>query len=372
MCKCTKTSLSFTKNTGLKKNEDVVLKVWHLCHDRKRQLPDPPNMSTSPLVSIVIPVFNGANYMRQAIDSALAQTYPQVEVLVVNDGSTDNGETERIAGSYGERIRYFAKENGGVASALNRGLREMRGSYFAWLSHDDAFLPEKTSRQVGFLRANRAFAACYTDYLQVDPGGAVIRRVAVPWRPREKALKALFARQYINGSTVMVQRECFDRVGIFDEKLRYTQDMEMWFRLLQHYEFGRVPWPLARQRVHPEQGSRDARPHQRESRELLERLFADLGGKGLLDKMGEPACGAEQLARRHVWFGLAVSRGRGWYDLGSAHLEKALALWPSWRNPARFYSPLSKLTPLLHRLQKTRVHVVHWLMKRVRALPPKH
>ena len=78
-----------------------------------------------PLVSIVIPVYNGANYMREAIDSALAQTYKNIEVIVVNDGSTDN--TDEIAKSYGDKIRYFKKENGGVATALNLGIREMRG-----------------------------------------------------------------------------------------------------------------------------------------------------------------------------------------------------------------------------------------------------
>ena len=82
-----------------------------------------------PLVSIVIPVYNGSNFLRDAIDSALAQTYPRVEVIVVNDGSTDGGATEAIAKSYGSRIRYFAKENGRVASAVNYGIANMNGDY---------------------------------------------------------------------------------------------------------------------------------------------------------------------------------------------------------------------------------------------------
>ena len=79
----------------------------------------------NPLVSIIIPVYNGSNFMREAIDSALAQTYPNIEILVVNDGSTDN--TREIALSYGDKIRYFEKENGGVATALNLAIREMKG-----------------------------------------------------------------------------------------------------------------------------------------------------------------------------------------------------------------------------------------------------
>src|SRR5688500_7068290 len=101
-----------------------------------------------PRVSVVIPVYNGANYLAQAIDSALAQTYPDGEVVVVDDGSTDERATERIARGYGHRIRYIRKENGGVATALNAGIEAMTGDYFSWLSHDDMYLPDKVALQV--------------------------------------------------------------------------------------------------------------------------------------------------------------------------------------------------------------------------------
>ena len=102
-------------------------------------------MKNQPLVSIIVPVYNGANYMREAIDSALEQTYENKEIIVVNDGSRDDGETERIALSYGDRIRYCHKENGGVSSALNLGISQMKGAYFSWLSHDDKYTPEKVA-----------------------------------------------------------------------------------------------------------------------------------------------------------------------------------------------------------------------------------
>ena len=101
-----------------------------------------------PLVSIIIPVYNGANYLREAIESALGQTYGNCEVLVINDGSNDHGETEREALKFGDRIRYFKKENGGVASALNFGIRKMQGEYFSWLSHDDVYSPQKIEKQL--------------------------------------------------------------------------------------------------------------------------------------------------------------------------------------------------------------------------------
>ena len=123
---------------------------------------------SNPLVSIVIPVFNGSNFLRDAIDSALAQTYPNFEILVVNDGSSDNGKTEEVALSYGDRIRYFHQPNRGVSAALNTGIREMKGEYFAWLSHDDVFLPRKLELQVRALETEGADVVVYSDYELVD------------------------------------------------------------------------------------------------------------------------------------------------------------------------------------------------------------
>ena len=116
------------------------------------------SMRNQPKVSIVIPVFNGSDFLNQAIDSALAQTYPNLEIIVVNDGSTDEGKTERIAESYGPKIRYFWKTNGRVASALNFGIQRMTGDYFSWLSHDDVYYPEKIHEQMDLFFELCAFA----------------------------------------------------------------------------------------------------------------------------------------------------------------------------------------------------------------------
>ena len=108
-------------------------------------------MTINPKVSVVIPVYNGANYLAEAIESALAQTYKNIEIIVVNDGSNDGGATERVARSYGEKIRYFEKENGGVSSALNFGIQQMTGEYFSWLSHDDTYTVDKIKNSIDFL-----------------------------------------------------------------------------------------------------------------------------------------------------------------------------------------------------------------------------
>ena len=92
-----------------------------------------------PKVSVIIPVYNGSNYLSDAINSALSQTYSNLEIIIVNDGSSDNGKTKEIALSYGNKIKYIEKENGGVSSALNTGIKNMTGEYFSWISHDDIF-----------------------------------------------------------------------------------------------------------------------------------------------------------------------------------------------------------------------------------------
>ena len=113
----------------------------------KWQNTDPDGFN--PLVSIVIPVYNGENYLEEAIESALAQTYNNIEIIVVNDGSVDN--TDAICKKYKNKIRYFKKENGGVASALNLAIEKMQGKYFSWLSHDDLYFPQKIENQINFL-----------------------------------------------------------------------------------------------------------------------------------------------------------------------------------------------------------------------------
>ena len=136
--------------------------------------------ASTPLVSIVIPVYNGARYVGQAIESALGQDYPSIEVIVVNDGSTDEGRTREAIAPYLPRVRYFEKPNGGVASALNFGIAQMRGGYLSWLSHDDLYRSDKVSRQVARMSELESEAILYTDFDIVDENGNRVSRVRVP------------------------------------------------------------------------------------------------------------------------------------------------------------------------------------------------
>lgn len=190
-----------------------------------------------PKISIVIPVYNGANYLPQAIDSALAQDYPNKEILVINDGSNDNGQTAEVARSYGDRIRYFEKENGGVATALNLGIEKMEGEYFSWLSHDDIYLPHKLSRQMRLVQKcgdPRQIVA--GGYYIVDenlkPVGLMDFHVLYPKDKLETPLFPVF-HCAVNGCTMLIHKSHFERVGVFDESLPTTQDYDLWFRMLR-------------------------------------------------------------------------------------------------------------------------------------------
>ena len=124
-------------------------------------------MSFDPKVSIIIPVYNGSNYLREAIDSALAQTYKNIEVIVVNDGSDDGGKTESIAKSYRNKIRYIYKKNAGVSTALNAGILAAEGEYISWLSHDDVYIPNKLEVQINYLRNENNPVILYSDYYRI-------------------------------------------------------------------------------------------------------------------------------------------------------------------------------------------------------------
>lgn len=232
-------------------------------------------------MSIIIPVYNGANYLSEAIDSALTQAYPNIEVLVVNDGSTDQGKTERIATSYGDKIRYFYKENGGVASALNYGIRAMTGEYFSWLSHDDIYMNNKISKaleSLAQLEDKKRVVCCA--YEVVDENRKFLYEInPVKEYGADKLEIPLFPvfRCCINGCGLLIHKSHFERVGTFNEKLLTTQDYDFWFRLLRGEQLHFIDDICFYSRSHEAQGSRQLfDKHIEECNALWIRLFKSL------------------------------------------------------------------------------------------------
>lgn len=193
----------------------------------------------TPKVSIIIPVYNGSNYLANAIECALNQTYEPLEVIVVNDGSTDDGKTEQIALSYGDRIRYFHKPNGGVSSALNHGIVNMTGLYFSWLSHDDAYSPTKVADSVALLSRHDAICSkvvAYTGGYFMDGHGdgmGSFHRYFEEGRMYSglDVVNIMTKSGTLNGCCMLIPREAFDDAGYFHESLRYSQDSLMWYQI---------------------------------------------------------------------------------------------------------------------------------------------
>lgn len=229
------------------------------------------NMDT-PKVSIIIPVYNGSNYLHDAIESALNQTYSNIEVIVVNDGSNDNNLTEKIALSYGNRIRYFYKENGGVATALNYGIEVMEGEYFSWLSHDDMYCREKIESEINYLKQSGDMKRIvYSDYKILEVDTNTMTLVELQERYNEKYLNtSIFpvVQGLIHGCTLLVHKSHFKRVGYFDVKKMTTQDYTLWFQMFEGQELIHVPKALVISRHHKMQGTRTIQCCSKERDEL--------------------------------------------------------------------------------------------------------
>ena len=193
-------------------------------------------MTKEPLVSIIIPVYNGDNFLSEAINSALNQSYKNTEIIVVNDGSTDDGKTEEIIRSYGDKVRYIRKENGGSSSALNVGIRNMNGDYFSWLSHDDVYYPDRTKRLVELLEGKdikKTVSIC--GFELIDEQGIEIfypKKFFAGNLSAEQMLDRIQKGFNINGCGICISKNIMKEVGFFDETLRYVNDTDYWYRLI--------------------------------------------------------------------------------------------------------------------------------------------
>lgn len=190
-----------------------------------------------PKVSIVIPVYNGADYLREAIDAALSQTYDNLEIIVVNDGSKDHGKTEKVALSYGNQIHYYYKENGGVSTALNYGISKMTGEYFSWLSHDDKYSETKIKDSVELLErfndTDRANLIAFTGGIYIDSESKEIKPFPVLFQELRvyhglDVIQKMLKGNTLNGCCMLIPKTAFEKCGGFDELLRYNQDALMW------------------------------------------------------------------------------------------------------------------------------------------------
>lgn len=195
----------------------------------------------NPFVSIIIPTYNRGWVIKEAIDSVLEQTYKNVELLVVDDESTDN--TTEILNAYGKDIQVLTQKNKGVSAARNRGISEAKGELIAFLDSDDLWLPKKLAVQVDFFQSNPEALICQTEEIWIRNG----KRVN-PKKKHKKYSGMIFNQCLplciVSPSAVMMRRSLLKKVGLFDEHLPACEDYDLWLRVSWQYPIYLIDTPL--------------------------------------------------------------------------------------------------------------------------------
>jgi len=233
-----------------------------------------------PTVSVIIPTYNRAHMLREAIQSVLDQTYQDWELIVVDDGSTD-GTPEAVKPYLADsRIHFLKRENSGLGSARNFGIRIAKGKYLAFLDDDDLFLPHKLEKQVAWLEAHQEVGLLYS-YIQIVDGndGKMSNPRTSPLKPGRSFIE-LFQKNFIQVATVLIRRECFERLGYFDELIDGSEDYFMWLRIAERFPIDYLPETLAIYRKHGQNKSLNL-IQQRQSRLKIIHYFQVDLAKGL-------------------------------------------------------------------------------------------
>jgi glycosyltransferase involved in cell wall biosynthesis len=276
-----------------------------------------------PRVSVVIPTYNHARWVAQAVQSVAAQRFRDLEIIVVDDGSTD--DTARIVRQTGVPLRYVHQDNRGLSGARNTGVATARGDLVGFLDADDLWLPDKLGLQVQLLDACPRAALVYADAVLFDeqarrPLGTHADRHA---HPSGRILAALLLDNPIPSPTPLVRRAALQAAGGFDETLRACEDWDMWIRLARRAEIHCIDRPLAVYRLHGDNMHGDVARMKRHQHAVLRRALADPRLPAAIRRQG-PAL----VAHRHREFGL-LHFGRGEYAAARGELARAVRHRPA-------------------------------------------
>ncbi len=241
-------------------------------------------MINKPMVSIVIPLYNGSNYVEEAIKSALAQTYENVEIVVVNDGSTDEGAGKTICDKYADKIVYFEKENGGCSSALNYGIKRAKGEFISWLSHDDLYFPEKLEKQIEKYTKHNLDK---NNTIISNPGMLIDSKGDEIFHPghkvtglysSEQAFNHFLFKACPNGCGLLIPKCIFEKCGYFDESLRFVLDWNLWLKFaLSGVDFYFDDDKLVCNRVHSMQVTvKQKELHSKEANYTVDQLLEEI------------------------------------------------------------------------------------------------
>lgn len=196
-----------------------------------------------PQVTVVIPAYNAMTYLPETVNSVFEQSFTDLELLVINDGSTDRVDSWMSTLS-NSKIRLISQENQGLSGARNTGIREAKGQYIAFLDADDLWEPTKLEKQVQCLDADVTIGVVYTWTRLIDEVGKPTGRIVASTAEGNVWQQLLEKDVISNGSSAMVRRDCFEKVGDFDRALSSAEDLDMWLRIATYYPFAVVKEPL--------------------------------------------------------------------------------------------------------------------------------
>lgn len=272
----------------------------------------------SPTISVIIPTFNIENHIKETLDCILEQTFKDIEIIVIDDGSTD--KTTAIVQSYGNKVRLITQNNAGVCIARNRGLREARGQFVCFMDHDDYWYPEKLTHQIKTFQKFPEAGVVYTHFInwrQDSNGNFPSPETIIPPDTADEVdadFSGWIYHQFLLDcwmltSTAMFRIEIFDYCGgAFDANLPYSEDWELWIRIARQYPMIKLQRASTLYRQHSQQGNRIIRPI-----DYRTKLLSDTAKKwGLSSKDGRCVkyrTFRNQLARYHANFALSHLRG---------------------------------------------------------------
>lgn len=250
------------------------------------------NAENPPLVTIVTPTYNNAEYLSETIESVLSQAYPNIEYIVINDGSTDN--TKEVLAEYTEKCTVIHQDNVGQSATLNRGWAMAKGSILGYISSDDRLKPECIAEAVEALNQFDLIVATYCDFDLIDSNGRFIRSVLTEKFDAKRLTEDLVCQP---GPGAFFRAESFKSVGGWDMNLRQTPDFEFWLRLQLEGEFYRISKNLADFRIH--KNSTSSKVVSREnSNEMVEVVKAFVGRKDVLVDSNKAVSNAHFIAAR--------------------------------------------------------------------------
>jgi len=274
-----------------------------------------------PKVSIIIPTYNMGHYITTAIESIFFQIYKNYEIIVVDDGSTDN--TEEILSQYGNKIRIISQNHKGLACARNLGIRNSRGEYIALLDADDAWLPNRLLKQVPILDNKPRIGLVHSNLIEIDDNGNTLGISSQTKRltTNSIALNLLFRSQHILCPTVLLRKKCLQDVGVFDENLSWfgVEDRDLWIRIAMHWKIEYINIPLALYRIRHDAMSKNIKKMMKARYYIVKKYTKNLFGFSLLRQRMLSAIHLE-LADGLAW--------RGNPDKSLQEYFKAIKLFP--------------------------------------------